>query len=106
MFQKAKGRTVSEQIEDLFQNLDSKYSENIKVLRNRIIQSPEYFDNQYRNLQSYVNELLEKKVDNEEDVQEDIFKIQVEYRKQLKSIMEHYGVRVKDVGILPFHNRV
>jgi hypothetical protein len=59
MLDRAGGKRVDEQIGDLFGSIYKKHHVTMKLLKNRILQNPNYFDNEYRSLKSYVNEHME-----------------------------------------------
>jgi hypothetical protein len=56
MLERAGGKRVDEQIGDLFSNIYAKHRVTMKILKDRIIANPDYFDNKYRSLKSFVKE--------------------------------------------------
>ena len=56
MLERAGGKRVDEQIGDLYGNIYKKHKVTMKLLKERIIKNPDYFDNKYRSLKSYVKE--------------------------------------------------
>lgn len=60
----------------------------------------------FRSLQSYVNEGVSARAQPKALEQQSIYEMQIEYRKELKKIMDHYGIKVDEIDIMPFEHRV
>ena len=57
-------------------------------------------------MQSYINEIKAEQDKKDPPKEDTIYEMQVQFRKQLKILMEHYGVHLEKIDIMPFQNRV
>ena len=53
---------IEEQISNIYKKLAKQHHDGFLFMKNKILSDPDYFDNDYRNLNSYIKEHVQKKV--------------------------------------------
>ena len=85
---------LEEQIENIYKRLAAQHHDGFIFMRDKIHSNPDYFDNDYRNLNSYVKQSVHHKLANLKEQEEDYYAMQQDFHKELKRLMKKHNINI------------